>query len=272
MQREGSFHWHPISPGGSLPALHPGFGRLVHLRRGSLLLEGPAGASRFTGQWLVFLPCGNRDGVGLREAYGFVGAFDAPFLSRANVLLDAPVIRRFCLDGDGEPESRVLDLSGDSAAVLRAVLAALAEEFGERKDPSPAILCARFVELVTLSERILACGPRPGGDVGAWQVRDLRQWLETHYAETVSLDDLAQKYGISPTQLSRLFSEQAGVTLFEHLNRLRIAKACQLLKRGQLPILEISLAVGYNNLSFFNRYFRRVTGMAPREYRLRMQA
>ncbi|MBN8218818.1 MAG: helix-turn-helix transcriptional regulator [Spirochaetes bacterium] len=272
MQGEGSFHWQFITPGGSVPAPLPGYGRLVYLRRGALLLECGNGARRLTGEWLVFFPCGNRESVGGRETFGSIGQFDDSFLARVNVLLDSAVIRRFRTDGAGIPDSSSLALSGESGAAIRAVLAALAEECGEPSGPSTAILCARFVELLTLAERLLASGPQAGGDVGAWQVRDLSEWLETHYAEPVSLDDLARKYGISPTQLSRSFSEQSGVTLFEHLNRLRIAKACQLLKRGQLPILDISLAVGYRNLSFFNRYFRRVTGMAPREYRLRMQA
>lgn len=42
-----------------------------------------------------------------------------------------------------------------------------------------------------------------------------------------------------------------------------------LLKRTSLGVLEIALSVGYNNLSHFNRYFRRLVGMSPREYRVR---
>lgn len=264
------FHWHPLTPGWGAPL--SGGGRFFHVRRGSLIVKGVNGDKRFSGEWLVFFPCGNQDGVGLQEVFGSMASFNQGFINRLIPLLDSPVVKKFGLDGVGGQEFCALPLAGEGATPVRVVLSALSEEWAGRGGPSVAMVGARFVELVTLASRLLIAGPPPGGDVGAWQVRDLREWLETHFAEPVSLDALAQKYGTSPTQLSRLFSGQSGVTLFEYLNRLRIAKACQLLKRGQMPILEISLAVGYRNLSFFNRYFRRVMGMPPREYRLRMQA
>ncbi len=55
--------------------------------------------------------------------------------------------------------------------------------------------------------------------------------------------------------------------MVESINRARIQKGCQLLKRSQATIVEIAMAVGYNNLSHFNRYFRRIVGMSPRDYR-----
>ena len=54
---------------------------------------------------------------------------------------------------------------------------------------------------------------------------------------------------------------------FEYINRIRIQKACLMLKRGNLQITEIAFAVGYNNLSFFYRYFSKIMKMTPREYR-----
>ena len=47
----------------------------------------------------------------------------------------------------------------------------------------------------------------------------------------------------------------------------RIQKSCLLLKRSDMPILDVAYAVGYNNISFFNRYFRKIMKMSPREYR-----
>jgi AraC-like DNA-binding protein len=55
--------------------------------------------------------------------------------------------------------------------------------------------------------------------------------------------------------------------LFEYINRTRIRKACLLLRQPGLPVTAIALDVGYNSVSFFNRYFRRVMNVSPREYR-----
>jgi AraC-like DNA-binding protein len=74
--------------------------------------------------------------------------------------------------------------------------------------------------------------------------------------------------GFNPSYFSRAFKHKAGMPLFEYVNHLRIRKACILLKRSALSIIEIAFSVGYNNISFFNRYFRKIMKMSPREYRI----
>jgi AraC-like DNA-binding protein len=69
------------------------------------------------------------------------------------------------------------------------------------------------------------------------------------------------------TDFSRRFKDSAGCPLFEFINRQRISRACALLKSSGMSIIEIAEAVGYNNLSFFNRYFLRIIGLSPRAYR-----
>jgi len=104
-----------------------------------------------------------------------------------------------------------------------------------------------------------------------WQVGDLTDYIQRHYTEEFSLSELAEKYRISSSYLSALFKQQTGMPLFEYINHVRIEKACLLLKRNQQPIIDIAYAVGYNNLSFFNRYFRKIMKQSPREYRNIMQ-
>jgi AraC-like DNA-binding protein len=91
--------------------------------------------------------------------------------------------------------------------------------------------------------------------------------IELHYDEELSLADLATIMGSSPSYFSRLFRNEVGMPLFEYINRTRIQKACLLLRNPGLPITRIALDVGYNSVSFFNRYFRRVMNVSPREYR-----
>ena len=91
--------------------------------------------------------------------------------------------------------------------------------------------------------------------------------IELHYAEELSLQSLAELMGTSPTYFSRLFRSEVGIPLFEHINRTRIRKACVLLRSPDLSVTRIAFDVGYNSVSFFNRYFRRVMNVSPREYR-----
>ena len=91
--------------------------------------------------------------------------------------------------------------------------------------------------------------------------------IELHYAEEFSLQALAELMGTSSSYFSRLFRSEVGIPLFEHINRTRIRKACVLLRQPELSVTRIAFDVGYNSISFFNRYFRRVMNVSPREYR-----
>ena len=97
----------------------------------------------------------------------------------------------------------------------------------------------------------------------------MQRFLHERYADTLTLPGIAERFGFNPSYFSRLFHRQAGLTLVEYLNGIRIRRSCVLLKRTSLGVLEIAFSVGYNNLSHFNRYFRRIVGMSPREYRAR---
>jgi len=92
-------------------------------------------------------------------------------------------------------------------------------------------------------------------------------YIEINYGDHLDLESLARMMATSPTHLSRVFRREVGIPLFEYINRTRIRKACALLRRTHLPITHIAVDVGYNNVSFFNRYFRRIMRCSPREYR-----
>ncbi len=92
-------------------------------------------------------------------------------------------------------------------------------------------------------------------------------YIEQNYSDDFILGELAQLCSLSPGYLSRAFRQSTGRPLFEYINRIRIQKACLLLKRSKMPIIEIAFSVGYNNLSFFNRYFRKLMRISPRQYR-----
>lgn len=103
------------------------------------------------------------------------------------------------------------------------------------------------------------------------EINDIIAYIQENYHKDFHLNKLAQQCGMNPTYFSRAFKEQAGMPLFQYLNHIRIKKACQLLKRTNVPIIEIAYEVGYQNISFFNRYFRRIMQMSPREYRHMIQ-
>ncbi len=89
------------------------------------------------------------------------------------------------------------------------------------------------------------------------------------YAEELSLDELASVAALSVSGLHRLFRRHTHFTITGYIQRLRIGEACALLSGARQPVAHIADAVGYRSLANFNRQFRAVKGMTPREYRAR---
>lgn len=98
-------------------------------------------------------------------------------------------------------------------------------------------------------------------------IQRIKDYLHKHCTDNICLKDLSEIFHMNSAYLSTTFKQKTGMALFEFINHLRIRKACILLKRSEQSIIDIAYAVGYNNVSFFNRYFRRITQMSPREYR-----
>lgn len=82
-----------------------------------------------------------------------------------------------------------------------------------------------------------------------------------------SVQDAADKLGLSSSYLSQYFKQQTGDTLIGYVANLRIRKACSLLETTTMPLQMISESVGYYNLNSFIRRFKQITGLTPGEYR-----
>ena len=92
-------------------------------------------------------------------------------------------------------------------------------------------------------------------------------WLEQHYTERITIDQLVAYMGYGKSRFFTLFKELTGVTPIEWLIRLRIDRSCALLKESALSVVEISQRVGFDDPSFFARSFRRRMGLSPTAYR-----
>jgi YesN/AraC family two-component response regulator len=131
------------------------------------------------------------------------------------------------------------------------------------------------IEILTTAQIVVLLHPLVAQDVGqatpdkrkAPRKTDITAYIEEHYTEQFTLSSLAERYNLNPSYFARSFKRDNGQTVFEYLHGLRISAACTLLKRSNKPVLEIAIEVGYNNISFFNRCFRRITGTTPVEYR-----
>jgi AraC-like DNA-binding protein/mannose-6-phosphate isomerase-like protein (cupin superfamily) len=93
------------------------------------------------------------------------------------------------------------------------------------------------------------------------------EWIEEHYAEPIRVREVAAHAALSESRLSHLFKAHTGRGLIEYLHEYRINRACAQLCETTRPIQDIATEIGYNDLRFFHRLFRRHTGCNPTQYR-----
>ena len=97
----------------------------------------------------------------------------------------------------------------------------------------------------------------------------LQRWLEQHYAQALSLDDMAEQLHCSPRTVIRRFKEATQLTPHDYLQRVRISAAESLLAEGHYTIDQIAAQVGYENRTAFAKLFKQLTGETPAAYRRR---
>jgi len=99
------------------------------------------------------------------------------------------------------------------------------------------------------------------------KMSEVAGWLNAHYAEPVSLAELAARFHLSPAYLSRSFPRAVGLTVTAYVNLVRIRAAERLLKETDMSVTGVAHAVGYDNFSHFGKMFKKITRMPPRAYR-----
>lgn len=168
-------------------------------------------------------------------------------------LVDELHLRRLSAELDFLPPLAQLRIWGELARVAASGAADVA------LDEAGLLFATRLLRLT--QSRAL-----PSSEPGA---RDRRRaveaalWIEAHASESVGLDDLARLAASTPLHFLRVFTRVVGATPHQYLIRSRLAQASRLLAAGDLPVTEIALAVGFNDLSNFVRTFQRASGLPP---------
>jgi AraC-like DNA-binding protein len=104
------------------------------------------------------------------------------------------------------------------------------------------------------------------------RVEKVRALLRARLAEPPSLEELGRQVGCSPFHLSRIFSQETGLTLPQFIRQSRLERAADLLRSGQCNVTEAALEVGYNSLSHFSSAFHEAFGCCPGLYPLQTSA
>jgi two-component system response regulator YesN len=101
-------------------------------------------------------------------------------------------------------------------------------------------------------------------------IEEAKSYIETHLAEEVSLEEVAERIGLNPSYFSQLFKQSNQETFVQYRTRRRIEKAKRLLAQPQYRITDISAEVGYADHPHFTKTFKKYVGCLPSEYRSKL--
>lgn len=170
-------------------------------------------------------------------------------------------------DGEGLPilkTPRALVAKPLNYDYARNRFAALVQYWLRNSAYRPALCHAALLELLALfaeaSESVASQGAASG------LVYRLEDYMLHHYRETISVSELAAHVGKTPNYVSALYRRTTGRTLTDFLQQIRVAAACDLLATSQMTIGEISNYLGFCEQSYFNKVFKKITGIVPSRY------
>lgn len=101
----------------------------------------------------------------------------------------------------------------------------------------------------------------------AQKARQAMQYIDAHFHEDLTLIELAYKYAMSPSYFSTIFKKESGQTVVNYITEVRIKNACKSLVETKSGVADIAMSVGYADVQYFFRVFKKVTGQTPLEYR-----
>ena len=104
------------------------------------------------------------------------------------------------------------------------------------------------------------------------RLKTILTYIHEHYADKITLDELAAAINLSRNECSRFFKRSANCSLFEYILNYRISKGSEMLRSGDKSVKEVAYEVGFRDMSYFITSFKKRTGYTPKEYQRKMLA
>ncbi len=102
-------------------------------------------------------------------------------------------------------------------------------------------------------------------------IRRAASYIGEHYFEDITLSSLAEQFHVENSYFSRLFRQETGENVMLYIAKTRIRKAQEYMVQKELSLTEIAFLTGYDDYTYFNKVFRKITGKSPRDYRAQLE-
>lgn len=157
----------------------------------------------------------------------------------------------------------------EQGIIENLLFAMLEEQKAERTQQTP-YLQTLLIQLLIGMNRIRESAPDAIAPVNNDKQRkayEIIDYLQTHYAERLTLEQLSETFFLSSTYLCRLFKQSTGFTIVEYLNTVRVQEAQRRLRETNDKVTRIAEDTGFDNIAHFGRVFKAVAKRSPLQYR-----
>lgn len=159
-----------------------------------------------------------------------------------------------------------LSLHDQAFSTVSQLLNQMVVEYTQKKQGYKTFLKSSFLSLALIFARIYQESSITSTDPFTPLITPVA-YLETHYRESITIEQLAERSGLSARHFNRLFQETYHTSPSRYLLQYRIQKSENLLHYTNMPISEIAYQCGFNDSNYFSRQFHKIHGISPRQYR-----
>ena len=121
--------------------------------------------------------------------------------------------------------------------------------------------------IIASSEESLIVGSRKKQSLNAVKMQAIYRFIYNNYQREIALDEVASYVNMNRTSFCVFFKRATGKSFFSSLNEYRISSSCLMLSETARPVADICYAVGFNDIPHYNRTFKKLKGLTPKEYR-----
>lgn len=165
----------------------------------------------------------------------------------------------------------ILSLESEEQSFITELLLALGRELGTKNSGfrllAKSLVAELFIYAKRMENKTNPSASSRTDDPRHRQIEQIACYIAENCCSPLSLNSIAEQFYMNKCYLSRIFKEITGFTVNGYLHARRIQKARSLLIQNSMNISEVSEAAGYENLTYFERVFKKHTGMSPLEYR-----
>lgn len=154
-----------------------------------------------------------------------------------------------------------------NSTAYRELLSELAAIAGGNDSIRDMLLCEKLTSLLTLLMKETCIHETQRLTNTRATLNKLKEYLDQHFTEKISLDELAGEFYINKFYLTRVFKEQFGQSVNTYITGRRITHAKQLLRFSDMSIEEISALCGFTDANYFARIFKKIEGISPGAFR-----